>query len=234
MKISVCISTHGGESWSELAVRRAKPSVDVQNPYEVIVKHLETETLAQARNEAASETSGDYIVFLDADDELAPGYLDAMQRAWERSGGDNGTTRMFPPSTSYIRGGRVQAPRFWPEVPIARNNWLVIGTMVPRDLFLEVGGFREYGWSEDWGLFCALSNAGVEIVKVPDAVYRAHFSVKSRNRRADRAEMHYWHQRIGHDYFPHIYDAPTEAEDAEHKLHGRPLLLRRNEDLIGT
>ena len=60
-------------------------------------------------------------------------------------------------------------------------NECVIGTVVPRRLFLEVGGFRELPSLEDYDLWLRCCKAGARIVHVPQAVYRAHVRPGSRN-----------------------------------------------------
>jgi glycosyltransferase involved in cell wall biosynthesis len=222
MNISICISTFGSERWEALAYTQAWPSA--RGAHEVVVRHLHTGTLAQARNEAALDAEGDYLCFLDADDELGPDYIGAMTRAYEQERRDDGTPLLLAPAVSYIRKTKAQPPKFWPEIPLSQGNWLIIGTLVPRDLFLAAGGFREYGMYEDWDLFIRCVQAGAEIVKVPKAVYWAHLVPESRNRSPSKEEKHYWHQRIGHDNFPDLYSAPTESEDATRQL--RPARLR--------
>ncbi len=62
-----------------------------------------------------------------------------------------------------------------------------MGTAVRADLLREVGGWRDYSWSEDWDVFSRCWLAGGTVVRVPDAVYRAHVHPASRNRAPDRA-----------------------------------------------
>lgn len=224
LTIAVIIASFGDQKWADLAERHAGVSVEDQGADEIILYHDATGTLATARNKGAASCCSEALIFCDADDQLDRGYVDAMRRMGEAHGISK---TMFTPAVSYIHRGVTTRPKFWPEVPLWKNNWLVIGTMVPTDLFLKVGGFREYGWSEDWGLYCAMDKEGAEVVKVPEAIYRAYRSQQSRNSAPHPAEKHYWHQRIGHDFYPEFYDAPTAAEDAELRLHGRPLSLRR-------
>jgi glycosyltransferase involved in cell wall biosynthesis len=125
-------------------------------------------TIASVRNELANTASGEWLCFLDADDELAPGYLGAMERAFEQEVLDGGL--LLTPSRNH-KGV------FAPEKDIFESNWLCIGTLVPKDLFLKVGGFPDYPYGfEDWALWVKCVQAGARIVKVPDALYRAHRS----------------------------------------------------------
>lgn len=198
--ISVVVGTFGGPEWQDLAARRAIPSVG--GALEVIPVHADT--LARARNSGAEWAAGRWLVFLDADDELAPGYLTAMEQAVAAHGN---RSRLYTPQVQYIFGRKEYAPRFMPEVPVENGNWLVIGTMVPRDVFLEVGGFEEWPLYEDWALFARMQKAGVPVAKVPAAVYRAFRSSRSRNhpvggRRVKLAA----HDAIRRAVFPELYE----------------------------
>lgn len=218
MIVSIVIPSYGKNVWEEVAETRALPTALAQEAHEVLIGHDPEGTIASVRNELAEKATGDWLLFLDADDELAPGFLGAMQRAWEQGsrGGDpspDGPPPLLTPARSYSqRQGRWGPEHFETEKDIQEGNWLPIGTLVSRSLFMEVGGFREWGLYEDWDLWARCVNAGTEIVKVPEAVYLAHVSLISRNRNAKRKERNYWHQAIGHDLWPHYYDAPTEVE----------------------
>ena len=222
MKISALICTFGTAKWEHLARTRALPSVDGQGFHEVIVLHLPDATLAQVRNAAAEQATGDHLCFIDGDDLLQPGFHGQVQRA----GGGKDGAHLFTPSVQYVRGEgsgqrrgeRTWPAKIWPEIDIHDGNWMIIGTVVPRDLFLEVGGFREYAWSEDWAVWAMCMEAGAVPVKVPEAVYVAHVNHKSRNRSRVRAEVLYWHMRIGHDLWPDLYEQPTELEDERQAL----------------
>src|SRR3990167_7241230 len=130
MKISIIIATFGAESWRELALSRAYPSAVNQGAHEVIVGHDPEGTIASVRNSLAEKAESDWLCFLDADDELAPGYLDAMKRAWEREGATDGSL-LLTPAVSYVTArGKRATPRIWPECSLDDHNWLVIGTLV--------------------------------------------------------------------------------------------------------
>lgn len=180
MNISILVCTHGDASWVSRAHARAIPSAEAEQPHELIVEHLEEGTLAETRNLAAERASGDWLCFLDADDELAPGYLDAMA-AYACGLLEHEILRLLVPSVSYLMAGAASVPAIpnqgrWPEL-----NECVIGTLVPSALFRAVGGFREFEAYEDWDLFLRCTKAGAQLVYVPDAVYLAHVRAGGRN-----------------------------------------------------
>lgn len=213
--ISVIIASFGDIYWESLGKRRAYPSAADQGFHELILRHEPEMTLAEVRNAGASEAEGDYLLFLDADDELAPGFADAMHAAIASLGpGDH----LLTPAIQYGAEKKFSTPRFWPEIDIKTGNWMVIGTLVPRSLFESVGGWNEYEWSEDWDLWARVMRAGAVPVQVQDAWYMVHVSAGSRNRRPMN-ERRYWMQMIGHDNWPDYYDALTDEENSTRTLH---------------
>ena len=183
--ISVVIATYGAEEWCVMAEERALPSAVAQDTCEVRVSDTPRGTRASSLNIAAAGASGDWLIFLDADDELAPGYVGAMRRALEQN--TDGDHVLFTPAVQQIRKGRPGRPFFYPEVDLSAGNWLVIGTMISRRLFTEIGGFREHPHGlEDWNLWNRAVRAGARIVKVKDAVYRAHMNPRSEHHRLQR------------------------------------------------
>lgn len=190
---TICIGTFGGNEWVRLAHERAIPSAKAQG-CEVIHRH--GSTLAQARNEALALVETPWVVFLDADDELAPGYLEAL---------GTGSADLRAPAVSYVKLRRPRVP-YVPTVAghdhdcstdcLRDGNWLVIGTAVRTDLARQVGGFREYDVYEDWDFFQRCWLAGASVEAVPDAVYLAHWRRDSRNRAPDMALKNRVHHEI--------------------------------------
>lgn len=191
MRVSVLIATYGSEEWRELAWSRAYPSAADQCE-DVQCFHDPEGTIASVRNELAATAKGDWLCFLDADDELAPGYLNAMAQV----GGEN---VLLTPAVQQIRNGRPRKPDFYPEVPLERANWLVVGTLLRRSLFERVGGFEDlpHGF-EDWSLWYKCNRLGARVVRVPKAVYIQHVNPQSKHRKGwrDRAWQVATHQRV--------------------------------------
>lgn len=174
MKATVCIGTYGDLGvWAERA-ERAMVSVGDQAP----CLWVHEDSLARARNEAAAAAEGSHLVFLDADDELSPGYVEAMMA---------GVADIRKPSTLgvYEDGSTDEQPVMIPTRDIRTANHIVIGAMVNRDLFLASGGFRDLPILEDWDLWRRLVLGGASVEEIPDAVYRV--SVRAGSRNADHA-----------------------------------------------
>lgn len=198
VSISILICTYGDEVWRKLALRRANPSTHGQSADEVKAIHL-TEgpagiapSLAQVRNMAAEMATGSHLCFLDADDELAPGYIAAMRQAASDS-----PQALLYPAVQYVTAEQEQEPvMLGAGRPLIDLNRAVIGSLVPRRLFLDVGGFGEEPIYEDWALWLRCSQY-VPLIGVPDAIYRAHARLKSRNAGPLAAE---WYRRIREEH----------------------------------
>lgn len=159
------IATFGDPAWQTLASRTAVPSAAVQG-CPVLIEH--GETLAAARNAGAAEASTSWLVFLDADDTIDPGYAEAILDGW----GD------LRPPTLYEGAGLVDLDRR----DIEHTNRCPIGTGIERERFLDCGGFPPFRAWEDWALYLRAVRRGAEIGAAPGAVYRAAVRPDSRNR----------------------------------------------------
>jgi hypothetical protein len=215
--IAVIVPAYG-DKHVKLAKQRAIPSVTGQKVLTPIPVLAESGTVAQLRNAGVAWVSENmpetrWVSFLDADDELDPGYGKAMVTAIDAYGYDPDATGsdwvppVLVPATAYSRGKPRQRPMFWPEQDLRNGNWIPIGCTMPVELFVMVGGFKEWPMYEDWCLWQRCSRVGAHFVKVPAAHYFAHASPGSRNRGPSRAEKEAAHDAIRRANFPELYDA---------------------------
>lgn len=167
MDVTTIVATFGNQRvWVPLA-EKAAASVDHG---EVIRYH--GKTLADARNTAARRATTEWLCFLDADDSLAPGYMEAME---------NATGDLRAPAISLVTGQSVTAPVTLEDRDIEELNPCVIGTLIRRELFMDLGGFKEWRAWEDWCLFLRAYRSGAIIEHIPNAVYRITVRPGSRN-----------------------------------------------------
>lgn len=171
MDVTITVATYGDSDWE--AMGRATAAA-----HDAL--HVHADTLADARNRAVDLADSEWVIHLDADDELAPGYVDAMSHA---------TGDLRAPRLKFVHdGGRVNEPFDLTRRDIARTNPCAIGTAVRRADVLAVGGWRDWPAFEDFDLFRRLWLAGGRIEHV-DAIYMARRRHGSRNDVANPAEL---------------------------------------------
>lgn len=196
MNVTVVVATFGANVWRDLAEHRAVPSAEAQG-VPVVVEH--GATLHDARNDALGKVETEWVIHLDADDQLAPGYVDAMRDAHADIRVPT-TARPHP-----RRAGEYQRqPRHWQVKGhthachadcLPFGNWVPVGACAPTALLREVGGWRDWPMFEDWDLWLRCYKAGASFEPVP-AVYVNHRTPGSRNHPADPAARDDAHLRI--------------------------------------
>jgi glycosyltransferase involved in cell wall biosynthesis len=138
-----------------------------------VVDAFDRANASYARNVGARASRGSKLVFADADDELAPGYLAAMSMALD----------VHPFVTSRVDTNALNEP--W--VRDAHGAWQDDGVVVfydflpgsgpnvgiDRQLFQQVGGYpEEFAYSQDIAFCWRVQLAGAQLHFVPEAVYR--------------------------------------------------------------
>ena len=202
--VTVCIATNGDARWIHLAQERAVPSV---HALDVPVIHWHgKDDLAGARNAALDCVETEWVIYLDADDELEPGYVEAMAA---------GTADVRGPIARYVQnvGQPNERWNFWqPRVYghthdceadcLKAGNWLIIGSAVRANMLRDIGGWKDFAWSEDWSTWLRCYKAGASFELIRDAIYRAHVDPQGRNRRASRELIDSTHRAIYADAYP--------------------------------
>jgi glycosyltransferase involved in cell wall biosynthesis len=147
-----------------------------------IVDAHERAGAAWATNRGVGHASGKKLIFIDADDEVAPGYLAAMAAALERhdfiiSAFDHDA--LNPP---WVRSALGRFARN-PESPLSTHFGVLpsaggsVG--ISRAAFESVGGFPDdFPRMYDIALSWEVQFAGTGLHYVPDAVYRVRFRTK--------------------------------------------------------
>jgi len=145
----------------------------VISKYDVTLKCVSNGGVACARNEGAVMATGDYLIFMDADDEIEPMYI---QRCVEELG-DNQivyTDIRFFGDTDFVNAQpdySLEEMRKWQVVPSTC-------ALIDRHCWELVGGFDNTEHYEDWGFWLRCAKAGFNFkhIKEPLFKYRKHGS----------------------------------------------------------
>ncbi|MDR2496353.1 MAG: glycosyltransferase [Tannerellaceae bacterium] len=131
-----------------------------------------------ARNFGASLAGGDFLVVLDSDCILPPGYVQAVRLGVEQTkadvfGGPDRAAEHFSPvqkainysmtsfwTTGGIRGGRKKLDRFYPRS---------FNMGMKTEVYRKIGGFARMRFGEDIDLSIRLHEAGYRVRLLPEA-----------------------------------------------------------------
>jgi glycosyltransferase involved in cell wall biosynthesis len=188
---------------------------------DVRILRTENRGCPAARNFGFLQSSGDFLVFLDSDDRLTPGALEAHLEAFAECPAaalSFGAQRFIDEHSREIRAPHNCRPRSNYFLMLLEGN--PIGTpgaaMIRRDAFIEAGLFDEsVRIVEDYPLYLCLAKRH-PIVQSPACVidYRFHTSSMSRDREGMFAGIMHALDRL---------EAETELTAAEQRRlrHGR-------------
>ena len=142
--------------------------------------------ISESSNTAIGKSTGDYLVFLDHDDELRPHSLLCLAETLH----DFPKLRFIYSDEDKIDDkGKLSAPYFkpdWNPDLLIGQNYICHLSCVDRELILQVGGFRKgYEGSQDWDLFLRVTSIlkDEEIFHLSKVLYhwRAHKSSTAKN-----------------------------------------------------
>lgn len=165
-----------------------------------------------ARNVGAAAANGPLLLFCDADDEVAPGWVSAMVEALSHTDAVGGRVE-----NDRLNSGRpAYLPRHAEGLPVVAGflpRTLTANLGVRRRVFQQLGGFaEEYGYGSDDTEFCwRLQLAGFELEYAPEAMvhYRHRSELRSAAVKSYRA--HYSRGRLFRDYGPQGMPKPKLA-----------------------
>ncbi|MFF0575928.1 glycosyltransferase family 2 protein [Streptosporangium saharense] len=138
----------------------------------VVKVSQESQGLSAARNAGIRHGHGDYVVPLDADDTIRPGFLDAARRALDGNADlaylVGYTQYTGPRHTTYAPAG------FIPELSLFMHTHGRATGMYRKEVLQGVGGYdRRFPTSEDWEIQIALYRAGHLTDVLPIVAHRS-------------------------------------------------------------
>lgn len=127
--------------------------------------------ISAATNQALAMAEGDYVVFLDHDDELTEDCLYELALSIDREGADF----VYSDEDKISPDGRLVDPFFkpdWSPDMLMSLMYTCHVSCVRRTLALEVGGLRpEYDGSQDWDFVLRVTERTTHIAHVPKVLY---------------------------------------------------------------
>lgn len=137
------------------------------------VRHLpENQGIAGASNFGLEMARGDFIAFMDSDDELHPAALYEVANLLQQYP-DAGV--VFSDEDKLTTEGTREKPEFkpgWNAEYFLTYNYINHLTVIRKQLIDAVGGFRpEYNWSQDYDLFLRVTEQTEKIYHIPRILY---------------------------------------------------------------
>jgi O-antigen biosynthesis protein len=192
------------------AVRTALRAAAREHPVRLVA--LERNLgISGATNAGIREAQGDYIVFMDHDDELTPDCLWELAKAIDATGADF----LYSDEDKILESGEFSLPFHkpdWSPDTMMSTMFTCHVSAVRKTLVEELGGLRsEYDGAQDWDLVLRIAEKTSNIVHVPKVLY--HWRVIPGSVAADLAEK------------PYAVDASVRAREAALARRGQAGVL---------
>lgn len=168
--ISVIITCHDLEDYLGECIDSIK--AQIMYPHEIILVHDgckklvnytdtitvicdKTMGVATARLIGAKLATGTHILFVDADDKLPELFIHEMYARVK-----TGNEIIYPDCVLWASWGNSGMKNSYQHMPekitwekLEKQNWVLVTSLIPRHVFFELKGFRDYPIFEDWEFF---------------------------------------------------------------------------------
>lgn len=164
--------------WQLILADDASPSRETQaalsrisDPRVILLRSDRNQGIAGATNSALARAEGDYVVFLDHDDELTADCLYELALCIERDKPDY----LYSDEDKIAPDGSFTEPHFkpdWSPDTMMSTMYVCHVSCVRRSLLEEVGGLRsDYDGCQDWDLVLRLAEKTNRISHIPKVLY---------------------------------------------------------------
>lgn len=182
--------------WQLILADDASPSRETQaalsrisDPRVILLRSDRNQGIAGATNSALARAEGDYVVFLDHDDELTADCLYELALCIERDKPDY----LYSDEDKIAPDGSFTEPHFkpdWSPDTMMSTMYVCHVSCVRRSLLEEVGGLRsDYDGCQDWDLVLRLAEKTNRISHIPKVLY--HWRIIPASTAADIAAKPY-------------------------------------------
>lgn len=137
-----------------------------------IVRNEQNKGISESTNKAAKQARGQYLVFLDHDDELYPDSLESLYHWIQKypevglfySDEDRITPQGFKTRYNF-------KPNFSPSL-LENTNYILHLVCLKREIFFQTGGMRkDFDGSQDYDLWLRLMDQEITFFHIPDILY---------------------------------------------------------------
>jgi glycosyltransferase involved in cell wall biosynthesis len=188
--VGLGVATFGQGVYDEWALRGAKTLERNKAGFDQAV-HIHASSLASARNEVIDLLETEWIVLLDADDDLMPGYAEAVRR-----GAESG--HLLQVKTIGRVDGLLETEAVYiPRSNMWDRNYLIIGTVFEKKFAPQFTGLPIL---EDWEFWMRMISAGHDVKQI-DATYIV--DVNNTGRNSDAKTHAYVYNEIRKQFEPY-------------------------------
>ena len=172
--VAVVIPIYGDtDFWERMAIN-AHRSCEDQTFMNFQLVYSKGENITECRNKALENVNTEYLIFLDADDELHPTYIEEMLKG-------NADIRVPSVHRHYENGHLDTDQTHYQPKDLMTGNYIVVSAMIRTSLFKQLGGFHDYDTLEDWDLWLRAEEAGATFEQIPNAILKVNKRLGSRN-----------------------------------------------------
>lgn len=179
---------------------------EVLKPYSKRIKYIKQKNagVSAARNHGIEKASGDYIICLDADDQISPGLLETGKNILDR----NPSVGIAYPGMEIVADGEFKGdlpPNPFDFEQLTKGNFIPCANVFRKEAWKKAGGYKDINPSwEDYDMWLSICELGYTAVDMNDQ--RLLYNVHNKGRTAEaeggqyagllRATVDGYHRRI--------------------------------------